>query len=311
MKWAAALWCYAMSVNMRSDCSRILKLALALAFLSIGRLQAQDEAWNLLGETPPGDTPVPFPLPASPGNFAAERIAISHDRRTIYYTELNGYNAGTFSRLMVLTCKGASWSSPSLVLSGRGLLAPAFASGEDGLLLDGKITSRGSQGWAEPTAFRHGEKCHYLQQTKTGRFYFSIANREETEWDIVRAAVPGSGAADEKLGLNIAMHPPFAGFGMDYYIAPDEAYMILMLSGARDFPCSGASDLFITFSDLEGHWTKPRSLGAAVNPPGANEWRWGPCVTDDGKYLFFTRDTGRGTHVYWMRFDELRERLSR
>jgi hypothetical protein len=189
--------------------------------------------------------------------------------------------------------------------------APAFSPGEDRLLLEGTIAERKSKGWAEPTAFRHGEKCHYLQQTKTGRLYFSVANKEETAWDVVRAAVPGSGATDEKLGFNLAMHPPFAGYDMDFFIAPDETYMILMLFGARDFSCAGASDLFIAFPESGGRWTKPCTLGAAVNPPGANEWRWGPYVTGDGKFLFFTRDSGDGPHVYWVRFDRLRERLER
>jgi hypothetical protein len=284
---------------------------LLFAHVSASRLLARDAPWNYLGETPPEDTPKPFPLPTSPGNFAAERIAISHDQRAIYYTELNGYNADSVNRLLVLTYEAGKWSAPALVHAGRGLLAPAFVSDESRLLLDGSIAELNVNGWSNPTSFRCGEKCHYLQQTRTGRIYFSVANKEGTEWDIVRAALPGSGAVDEKLGFNIAMHPPFAGFDMDFFIAPDESYVILMLTGARDFPCAGASDLFIAFSKPGGRWTKPCNLGAAVNQPDPKEWRWSPCVTDDREYLFFTRDDGKGARIYWVRFDHLRERLKR
>jgi hypothetical protein len=54
---------------------------------------------------------------------------------------------------------------------------------------------------------------------------------------------------------------------MNFFIAPDESYAILMLTGARDFQCVGASDLFIAFPKSGGRWTKPSSLGAAVNRP--------------------------------------------
>ena len=288
-----------------------LKTPFLFALVSAASLLAQNEAWNYLGKTPPEDTPKPFPFPTSPGNFAAERIAISHDQRAIYYTELNGYNVDSVSRLLVLTYEAGKWSVPTLVQAGRGLLAPAFVPDESRLLLDGSIAERNANGWSNPTSFRPVEKCHYLQQTRTGRIFFSVANQEGTEWDIVRAALPGGRAVDEKLGFNIAMRPPFAGFDMDFFIAPDESYAILMLTGARDFQCVGASDLFIAFYKPGGRWTKLCSLGAAVNRPDPKEWRWGPCVTDDGKYLFFTRDDGKGARIYWVRFDHLRERLER
>ena len=283
-----------------------------LAVVGLSPVLAEDQAWNYLGETPPGDTPKLFPFPTSPGFFAAERIAISLDRRSIYYTELNGYNAQMVSRLLMLTWDGAKWSKPALVCSDPGLLAPAFAPGETRLLLDGKITEYHADGWSKPVSFRSGEKCHYLHQTKSGRLYFSVANKNETEWDLVRAAQPGSGAADEKLGLNLAMHPAFGGWDMDFFIAPDESYAILMLTGARDFPCAGNADLFIAFHRSDGSWTKPVTLGAAINRPNPKEWRWGPYVTDDGRYLFFSVvGEQNDPHICWVRFDRLRERLER
>ena len=56
-----------------------------------------------LGQTPPENIPKIFPLAVKQGFFAAERIAISHDGRDIYYSELKGYypNTGKASKSAV------------------------------------------------------------------------------------------------------------------------------------------------------------------------------------------------------------------
>jgi hypothetical protein len=278
---------------------------------------AQDTAWNYLGETPPDDTPKRFPVPTTPGFFAAERIAISQDGRSIYFTELNGYHSTSVNRLQVLTCSEGKWSAPATLFFGKKGLPPAFTQDEGRLLLEGRIATRQTNGtWSDPVDFRPGIRCHYLQQTNTGKFYYAVVNKEGTEWDIVRAGEPADGSADTKLGLALVMKPPFP-VTLDFFMARDESYVILFLCGARDYPCVGASDLFIAFHQPDGNWTKPRSLGAAINTPVRDEWRWGPYVTADGKYLFFTRQSFLGeaktmdTHIEWVRFDHLRERLER
>ena len=295
-----------------------MKLATVLLLaLAAAPVVARSEAWHYLGETPPEDTPKRFPLPTSPGFFAAERIAISHDRRTIYFTELNGYNADSINQLQVISCNDGQWSKPALVYSGPRGMPPALAVDENRLLLNDRVAERRPNGTLDERAdFRPGQHCHYLQQTKSGRYYFAVVNQAGTEFDIVRTAPPGRDAPDEKMGFNLVMKPPFP-VTLDFFMARDESYVILFLCGARDYPCAGASDLFIAFRQPKGGWSTPRSLGAAINTPVPAEWRWGPYVTDDGKYLFFTRESFVGEEkkadirVEWVRFDRLRERLER
>jgi len=75
---------------------RSILIAAALLFMVISGFTQSVPTENLyLGQTPPVNTPEVFPLSVKQGFFAAERIAISHDGRDIYYSELKGYYPNT------------------------------------------------------------------------------------------------------------------------------------------------------------------------------------------------------------------------
>lgn len=68
------------------------------------------------------------------------------------------------------------------------------------------------------------------------------------------------------------------------YIAPDESYII---TSAKEGPGNkGGWDLYISFQKPDGKWTKSKNLGDAINTKENEDF---PCVSPDGKYLFFTR----------------------
>ncbi len=74
------------------------------------------------------------------------------------------------------------------------------------------------------------------------------------------------------------------------FIAPDESYLIY------DAPVSSynlTNDLYISYRDESGNWTKSIKLNEEINTPD-NEIC--PFVTADGKYLFFTRQGD----IYWV-----------
>jgi hypothetical protein len=94
------------------------------------------------------------------------------------------------------------------------------------------------------------------------------------------------------------------GFNGDFFVAPDESYMVLSANVAEDFK----SEAFISFRNTEGTWTKPVSLGDRINDGPAH--RWGYYVPASGDYLFYSRGTSeRDCELRWVRFAELRERL--
>ncbi|HSN49963.1 MAG TPA: hypothetical protein VLR52_01945, partial [Bacteroidales bacterium] len=80
------------------------------------------------------------------------------------------------------------------------------------------------------------------------------------------------------------------------FMAPDERYLIF-ISETRAGG-HGGWDLWICFRKPDSSWTIPVNLGTGINTM-ADEY--GPRVTADGKYLFFTRATGGNVmDIFWV-----------
>ncbi len=67
----------------------------------------------------------------------------------------------------------------------------------------------------------------------------------------------------------------------ELYVAPDESYILF----GRYISSNNTGDIYVSF-DENSSWTEPKSLGPIVN---TQEYEGRPCVSSDGKYLFFTR----------------------
>jgi Putative Ig domain/WD40-like Beta Propeller Repeat len=94
------------------------------------------------------------------------------------------------------------------------------------------------------------------------------------------------------------------GFDGDFFVAPDESYMLISAKEHPDYEC----EIYISYHKKDGTWTNPKSLGPKINSGLAH--RWGEYVTPDNKYLFYSY--GHGTQdcaLYWVRFDDLLEDL--
>ena len=90
--------------------------------------------------------------------------------------------------------------------------------------------------------------------------------------------------------------PAFDG---DFYIAPDESYMIVSAKETKDYE----SELWISFRKKDQTWTAPQSLGGQINTGLAH--RFGQYVSPDGKYLFYTKGTSEADcNIYWVRIDK-------
>lgn len=83
------------------------------------------------------------------------------------------------------------------------------------------------------------------------------------------------------------------------YMAPDENYLIFISqtrSGGK-----GGWDLWISFHNDDDSWTAPINMGSNINTTNDE---YGPRVTHDGKYLFFTRDNrNNAMDIYWVSAD--------
>jgi hypothetical protein len=105
-----------------------------------------------------------------------------------------------------------------------------------------------------------------------------------------------NGADTTAISLGLPVNNSAAN--LDFFVSKDETFMILAKSGLK-----------ISYHKNDGSWTNPKSLGSQINF-GLNEW--GPYVTSDNKYLFYTTGTNpdySNVYVYWVRIDNLMDSL--
>ena len=83
------------------------------------------------------------------------------------------------------------------------------------------------------------------------------------------------------------------GENLDYFVSRDESFMIV----------TNRPELGISYKKDDGSWTNPRNFGPKIN---FGLGSWGPYVTPDNKYLFYSTGTKpdySDVYVYWVRID--------
>ena len=78
----------------------------------------------------------------------------------------------------------------------------------------------------------------------------------------------------------------------DLWISNDESWMILVISNHPDG--YGGDDLYLSRFDGD-EWSVPENLGPEVN---SDEYEYGPAVSPDGDYLYFTSHRGGTADIY-------------
>jgi Tol biopolymer transport system component len=142
------------------------------------------------------------------------------------------------------------------------------------------INSRGNEWY--PTVSRNGT-LYFCGREKPGLYKSDINNKGNYDaWVMI---------GDLRKTDIIGGHP---------YIAPDESYLIT--SAINGYDTNGGWDLFISFRKSDGSWTRSLNLGGNVNTKASEDF---PCISPDGKYLFFTRlfkdDDGNDIgDIYWV-----------
>lgn len=112
----------------------------------------------------------------------------------------------------------------------------------------------------------------------SGNIYFNARMDTKTSDLYISEYIDGKYKTPKKLSDKVnssaqEFHP---------YIAPDESY--ILFDSTREEDSFGSQDIFISFRDKNGTWTKAKNLGERVNSPN---WDIRPFVSFDGKYLFF------------------------
>ena len=266
-----------------------------------------------LGQEPPGMISEVF----APGIISTDISEINSvftpDGDEFYFTTWTK-KAGT--RIMVSRQINGRWLAPELTSFSKGYGDVDVAishdgkriffgtrrprPGETGTREDGFdiwFADRVGTGWGEEqflgVVINSGKHQVYPSVTQDGSLYFQ-AKREQGygKADIYRSRlIGGVYQAPENLGPVINSEY----YEGDVFIAQDESYLIVSISGRDD--SLGGGDLYISFSQADGSWSSLKNMGSAVN---SDKRDFCPMVTPDKKYLFFSSQRSGEGNIYWV-----------
>ena len=286
--------------------------------LAANQAFAADGFWNspdaYLGESRPDESPRAFAPGrlADPGMFTMGRSAFSRDGREFYFTQNDSWESGKNAKLRVMKFAGGTWTTPRTIASEA--MSPTLSIDEQALYMrmggmgNVWISRRSGDGWSEPALFLERKEGLYdFMPTMSGRYYVGsepeVGDRARGSTYVISLLAIEKNALQVR-SLGAPLNAP--GFNGDFFIAPDESYMVLSANVSPDFE----SEAHIAFRKPDGSWTKPVSLGERINHDKAH--RWGYYVPASGDYLFFSYGTSeRDCALHWVRFKETRQRLQR
>ena len=272
-----------------------------------------DVAGPYFGQEPPGMMAEIF----APGIISTERSEINSvfapDRDEFYFT---AWTRETGTKIMVSSQIGGRWTAPEVasfsnhptdvdlaisydgkrVFFGTRRARPGETEIREGVF-DIWFADRTETGWGEEQylgpVVNSGRSQIYPTVTRDGTLYFQAVREEGYgKADIYRSRlIEGVYQTPENLGPVINSE----NYEGDVFIAHDESYLIVSVSGRKDG--FGEGDLYISFRNLDGSWSPLKNMGGAIN---SDKRDFCPMVTPDGKYFFFSsKRVGEGD-IFWV-----------
>lgn len=151
------------------------------------------------------------------------------------------------------------------------------------------------KGWSAPinagNTINSEKNEYYVSFTQTGTLYFAsnVGTTEENKhnFDIYASTrVNGEFQQPQKLGDAINTED----YEADVFVAYDESYLIFCAEREGGY---GRGDLYISFKNEDGTWTKAMNMGNTIN---TENYEFCPFVTKDGKYFFYSGNKD----IYWV-----------
>lgn len=156
---------------------------------------------------------------------------------------------------------------------------------------------RTKEGWSEPinagSNINSDVDEYYISFTNDGTMYFS-SNRAGESFDIYSSKFI-DGEYQEAIPLSDAINTP--AYEADVFIDPNETYIIFCATRQDGL---GRGDLYISFRNTDGTWTKSKNMGERIN---TKNHELCPFVSKDGKYLFYTSNED----IYWVSTEVLKD----
>lgn len=304
---------------------RLIILCLLFVITTYCTAQSQDVSNNLkyLGQKPPTSNPEQFaPGLISKNNEYEFGSVFNKDGTAFFYAvDLNGKAETRYTAL-----KGGQWSKPKTILAHEayGFNDPFLSPDEQRLYFISTKALKGAGAkkdydiwyvekkgnkWSDPINagpnINTERDEYYISFTHDGTMYFSsnkiTSGTEENSFDIYYSKNK-NGKFQQPVKLGDAINTP--NYEADVFIAPDESYIIFC---ARRPEGLGRGDLYISFKQDDGTWTKSINMGDKINTKGHELC---PFVSMDGKYFFYTSNQD----IYWVSttiFKELKAKSRR
>jgi hypothetical protein len=272
-----------------------------------------DVAGPYFGQEPPGMMAEIF----APGIISTDRSEINSvfapDRDEFYFT---AWTRETGTKIMVTSQIDGRWTAPEVasfsnhptdvdlaisydgkrVFFGTRRPRPGETEIREGVF-DIWFADRTETGWGEEQylgpVVNSGRSQIYPTVTRDGTLYFQAVREEGYgKADIYRSRlIDGVYQTPENLGPVINSE----NYEGDVFVAHDESYLIVSVSGRKDG--FGEGDLYISFRSLDGSWSPLKNMGGAIN---SDKRDFCPMVTPDGKYFFFSsKRIGEGD-IFWV-----------
>ncbi len=289
------------------------------AFGSTPEASGQESSGAYLGLEPPGRTAEVFAPWLVGSDFSPGTSGFLHAGTVFVYSGMKPGSDWRFGPTYVMELKDGVWTEPRIApwsdyLPYNFTVGPAGQTVYFASLKSPDTTSRMlleqaniwavtllDSGWTEPVMLGASINTdtyyeNYPSVSLSGTVYY-MSRREDGvgRTDIYKSQnLDGRYAEAENLGEPV--NSPESD--QDPFIAPDESYLIVCLTGRPGG--FGGYDLYVSFRNEDGSWSNPVNMGEHVNSAGA-EFR--PYVTPDGKFLFFTshgREDDQRGRIYWV-----------
>lgn len=270
-----------------------------------------------MGQMEPGLTPKMFaPNFISTEEYEFGSVFNSSATEFFFGVDVNGKSEIRYSKLT-----DDNWSTPKTILSHNsyGYNDP-FLSPDDTRMyfisnsaMDGMgeakedidiwYVERTKNGWSAPVNAggninSTGEE-YYISFTNEGTMYFSsnINASEEngsSDQDIYYSKFI-DGKFQKAIRLGEAINT--TDYEADVFVDPEESYIIFCAMRSDGL---GRGDLYISFKNSDGSWSKSKNMGEVIN---SKNHELCPFVTSDGKYLFYTSNED----IYWVNAEIINE----
>lgn len=224
-----------------------------------------------------------------------------------------GVDVGKRNEIRYSTMQEGRWTKPKTIIShDRYSYNDPFLSNDENRLyfiskraLDGKgeikdvdiwYVERRGDGWSEPINVgsninTRGDE-YYISFTDDGTMYF--ASNGQTRKDTARTDhdIYYSKVIDNEFQEPVLLDSTVntTGYEADVFVAPDGSYLIFCSTRDGGF---GGGDLYISFKNADGNWTKAVNMGKEIN---TKNYEYCPFVTKDGKFIFYTSNQD----IYWV-----------